>query len=60
MPKSKRQTSEKQRKNYGLSLDRDLMRQVQHIALDLDCFANDLIEEALEEIVKKHREKRKP
>ena len=51
--------SDKRRKNYGLSLDRDLMRQVQHLALDSDCFANELIEEALADLLKKYREKKK-
>lgn len=61
MPKGKRETEDKesQRKNYGVRLNRDLMRQVQYLALDCDCFANDLIEEALQDLMKKYREKKK-
>jgi hypothetical protein len=60
MPKKSREKLEKLRKNFGVRLNRELMLEVQHIALDLDCFANDLIEEALAEIVKKYRDRKKP
>lgn len=47
------------RKTYGLSLNRTLMLDVQHLALDQDRYVNELVEEALQDLLKKHREKRK-
>lgn len=49
---------EKPRKTYALSLNRELMLEVQHLALDEDRFVNDLVEEGLRDLLKKHREKR--
>ena len=48
------------RKHYGVSLDKQLMLDVQHLALDLDCYVNELLEEAMRDLLKKHREKKKP
>lgn len=50
---------DKPRKTYALSLNRELMLEVQHLGLDEDRFVNDLVEEGLRDLVKKHREKRK-
>jgi hypothetical protein len=36
------------------------MLQVQHLALDKDKWANEFIEEALQDLLKKYREKKKP
>ncbi|MFO0700079.1 MAG: hypothetical protein U0236_12705 [Nitrospira sp.] len=51
--------TEKRRKVYGLSLDRQLMLDVQHLALDQDRYMNDMIEEAAKDLLKKYREKQK-
>lgn len=56
MNKSKQ---EKPRKTYALSLNRELMLEVQHLALDEDRFVNDLVEEGLQDLLDKHRKKRK-
>ena len=48
----------KTRKTYGLSLDRELMLDVQHLALDEDRFVNELVEEALQDVLRKHKEKK--
>jgi hypothetical protein len=56
MIKSKK---DKPRKTYALSLNRDLMLEIQHLALDQDRYVNELAEEALQDLLKKHREKRK-
>jgi hypothetical protein len=50
---------EKRRKVFGLSLDRDLMLDVQHLALDQDRYVNDMIEEAAKDLLKKYRDKEK-
>ncbi len=50
---------EKNKKTYTLSLNRELMLEVQHMALDQDRYANDIVEEALKDVLKKYREKGK-
>lgn len=50
---------EKGRKVFGISVDRDLMREFQRLALDLDRFVNDVMEEAMQDALKKYRDKRK-
>ncbi|HSL04732.1 MAG TPA: hypothetical protein VK901_14490 [Nitrospiraceae bacterium] len=47
------------RKTYAISLNRDLMLEVQHLALDHDRFINEMTEEALHDLVKKYRDKSK-
>ncbi|MBX3325182.1 MAG: hypothetical protein KF682_04720 [Nitrospira sp.] len=49
----------KRRKVFGLSIDRQLMLDIQHMALDQDRYTNDLVEEALKDVLKKYREKEK-
>lgn len=51
MPRTK---SSIPRKTFAVSLQPDLMRQVQHLALDKDKWANELIEEALQDLLKKY------
>lgn len=48
------------RKVFGLSLKRGLMLEIQRLALDMDRFVNDVMEEAMQDILKKYREKKKP
>lgn len=52
-------STEKRRKVFGLSLDRQLMLDVQHLALDQDRYVNEMIEEAAKDLLKKYREKAK-
>lgn len=47
------------RKVFGLSLDQRLMLDIQHLALDQDRYASDLVEEALKDILKKYGGKAK-
>ena len=56
MPKTKK---EKPRKTYALSFDRELMLEIQHLALDENQFANELLEEAARDLLKKYRDKPK-
>jgi len=48
---------EKQKKVFGLSLDRQLMLDIQHLALDQDRYMNEMIEEAARDLLKKYKEK---
>ena len=47
------------KKNYGLRLDQGLMRELSHLAVDADRWLNELIEEAVRDLLKKYRDKRK-
>jgi len=48
-----------ERKPYGLRLDQLLMRDLQHLAVDEDKWMNEMVEEAITDLLKKYREKRK-
>ena len=48
-----------ERKMYGLRLDQALVRDLQHLAVDEDKWMNDLVEEAVRDLLKKYREKKK-
>lgn len=56
MPREKAQPG---RKTYGLRLDQALMKELQYIGVDEDRWVNDLVEEAIRDLLKKYREKRK-
>lgn len=58
MPKTDKKI-EKPRKTYAVSFNRELMLELQHLALDEDKFVNDLLEEAARDLLKKYREKSK-
>ena len=47
------------KKTYALRLGRELMLEIQHLALDQDRYVNDMIEEAAKDLLKKYREKGK-
>jgi predicted transcriptional regulator len=47
------------RKMYGLRLDQALLRDLQHLAVDEDKWMNEMVEEAIRDLLKKYREKRK-
>lgn len=46
------------KKNYGLRLEQGLMKELAHLAVDEDRWLNELIEEAIQDLLKKY-EKRK-
>jgi len=54
-----REKAQGEKKNYGLRLDRGLMRDLSHLAVDEDRWVNELIEEAIRDLLKKHGQKRK-
>jgi hypothetical protein len=56
MPKD---PSTEDRKPYGLRLDQALMREIKHLAVDHDRAINDLVEEALQDMLKKYKDRRK-
>jgi len=56
MPK---QSTSSDRKMYGLRLEQGLMREIKHLAVDHDKPMNDLVEEALRDLLRKYRDKRK-
>ncbi len=43
------------RKQFGLRLDVAVMRKIQHLAVDEDVNVNDLVEEALADLLKKRK-----
>ena len=43
------------KKTYALRINRDLMLEIQHLALDQDRYVNDMIEEAAKDLLKKYR-----
>ncbi len=44
---------------HGLRLEQAMMREVKHLGVDEDKPMNDLVEEALRDLLKKYRERRK-
>ena len=54
-----REKSSEGGKNYGLRLHQELMRELSHLAIDEDRWLNELVEEAVKDLLKKYREKAK-
>ena len=52
-----RSRSTKQRKQYGLRLDPQLMRELAHLSVDEQKWLNELTEEAICDLLKKYRDK---
>ncbi len=52
MPRPKTQAA---RKNYGISLDMELMKEIQHLAVEDQRRTNEVIEEALRLLLKQKR-----
>ena len=49
---------EELRKPYTISLNRELMLEVQHLAHDQDRYINEMTEEALQDLLKKYQAKK--
>ncbi len=49
----------RKRKTYGLSLDQDLMKEIKHFAVDEDRKVNEILEEAMRDLVRKYKRKSK-
>jgi hypothetical protein len=54
-----RPRSPKQRKQYGLRLDHQLMRELEHLSVDEQRWLNELTEEAIRDLLKKYQDKSK-
>ena len=48
---------DKKRKNYNTTLQIDLMKKLKILAIEEDSRANDLLEEAIRDLLKKYRKK---
>ena len=46
------------KKTYGLRLDQALMKELAHLAVDEEKWVNEMIEEAVRDLMKKYKEKR--
>lgn len=53
-----RPRSLKQRKQYGIRLDPQLMREIEHLSVDQQKFMNELTEEAFRDLLKKYQAKK--
>jgi len=47
------------RKAYGLRLDQSLMKELKYLGVDQDRNMNDLVEEAIRDLLKKYKKKGK-
>jgi hypothetical protein len=54
-----REKAERQKKNYGLRLDQALMRELNHLAVDKERWVNDLVDEAIRDLLKKYQKQQK-
>lgn len=53
-----REKDEIEKKTFGIRLDPALMKDLQYLGVDKDRWVNDLIDEAIRDLLKKYREKR--
>jgi len=56
MPRPK---SSVDRKVYGVRVEKALYQEIQHLAIDLEKHANDLLEEGMRLVLQKHKKKGK-
>ncbi|BCA55334.1 hypothetical protein W02_24740 [Nitrospira sp. KM1] len=54
MPPDKPDSS---RKTYGLRLNKSLYKELQHLSVDEEQWVNDLVEEAIRDLLKKYKDK---
>jgi hypothetical protein len=47
------------KKTYGLRLDQGVMKELAHLSVDEDRWLNELVEEAVRDLLKKYRDKKK-
>lgn len=53
-----RPRSEKVRRQYGLRLDPHLMKDLEHLSVDAERYMNELMEEAIKDLLKKYKDKK--
>jgi hypothetical protein len=59
MARDKTMDKTEPKKNYGLRLDQALMKDLAHLAVDEEKWVNEMIEEAVRDLLNKYRGKRK-
>ena len=47
------------KKTYGLSLDQELMKEIKHLGVDEDRAVNDILEEAMRDLLRKYKKRSK-
>ena len=52
-----RKPSNTERKQYGLRINMQIMTRLEHLAVDEKKFLNELVEEAIEDLLKKYKKK---
>jgi len=55
-----RKNMEKNRSPYNTTLDNDLIKKLKFLSVDLNKRQNDLLEEAIEDLLKKYKNKKIP
>lgn len=46
-----------EKKVFSTRIDQDLLKALKHLAVDLDCNINELLEQAIQDFLKKHEKK---
>ena len=58
MAREKTEDRSAPRKNFGLRLNQGLMKELNHLAVDEDRWLNELVEEAIRDLLKKYEKKK--
>jgi hypothetical protein len=58
MPREPIRDKPARKKTYGLRLDHALMKELAHLAVDEDKWVNEMMDEAVRDLLKKYKEKR--
>lgn len=53
----RREKPKQDKKTYGLRLSQSLMKELEHVGVDQERWINDLVEEAIRDLLKKYRAK---
>ena len=53
-----RETSAAQKKTFGLRLNQELMKELSHLAVDKERWVNDLVDEAIRDVLKKYQKQK--
>ena len=55
MPRDK---AKEQKKTYGLRLNQELMKELNHLAVDKERWVNDLVDEAIRDLLRKYQKQK--
>lgn len=53
-----RETSAAQKKTFWLRLNQELMKELSHLAVDKERWVNDLVDEAIRDVLKKYQKQK--